>query len=204
VQVIDEAQTLYRSWGSLPFDAKRQIVETVVGRIVVGKGEVDIDLTALVPGRDRTAPAPRAAPPIPPKRSRKGPNSQGFIAASSEKRAGNCRRARARTTLTVPAEERPRRVASLVAEIDAQAAARREKTGIPSMGAVAILAQDPHHRPRHTKRSPAPFCHAASKGWRQRLRDAYKEFVDDFRRAAERLKVEKLAIRYPRSVIRLK
>jgi hypothetical protein len=88
----------------------------------------------------------------------------------------------------VPAEERRRRVAGLVAEIDAQAADRRERTGIPSMGAAALLAQDPLRRPLHSKRSPAPFCHAASKDWRQSLRAFYKEFVDDFRRAAELLR----------------
>jgi hypothetical protein len=97
----------------------------------------------------------------------------------------------------VPAEERRRRVAALVAEIDAQAAARRETMGTSSLGADAILAQDPHHRPRHSKKSPAPFCHAASQDWRQLLRSFYKEFVDDFRRAAERLKKNKPHIRFP-------
>jgi hypothetical protein len=52
------------------------------------------------------------------------------------------------------AEERRRRIAELVVEIDAQAAARRERTGIPSMGAAAILAQDPHRRPRHSVAGP--------------------------------------------------
>ncbi len=76
----------------------------------------------------------------------------------------------------------------MVAEIEAQAATRREQTGIPSLGPDAILAQDPHSRPQHSKKSPAPFCHAASREWRRKLREAYREFVAAFRSAAERLK----------------
>jgi hypothetical protein len=94
-------------------------------------------------------------------------------------------------------KERCNRVAALVAEIEKQAAARREETGIPSLGAKAILTQNPQSRPRHSKRSPSPFCHAASKGWRQLLRTAYAEFVAAFRRAAERLKRGDRDVRFP-------
>ncbi|HEV8578591.1 MAG TPA: hypothetical protein VGX68_05855 [Thermoanaerobaculia bacterium] len=85
-------------------------------------------------------------------------------------------------------EQRKAHITGLVAEIEAQAAAAREKKGIPSKGAAAVLLQDPESRPRRSKRSPAPFCHAASRAWRRRLRDAYAKFVADFRHAAERLK----------------
>jgi hypothetical protein len=94
-------------------------------------------------------------------------------------------------------EERQCRVAALVAEIEKQAAARREETGIPCLGADAVLRQDPHSRPRHSKRSPAPFCHAASKSWRQSLRAAYAEFLAAFRQAAERLKKGDRDVRFP-------
>jgi REP element-mobilizing transposase RayT len=87
-------------------------------------------------------------------------------------------------------EERKARVASLIAKIEAQATTAREEEGIPSKGAAAILSQDPESRPRRTKKSPAPFCHAASRAWRQQLRGAYAEFVVAFRRAAEKLKAE--------------
>jgi len=97
----------------------------------------------------------------------------------------------------LPPEERRRRVASMVAEIEAQAARQRESTGIPSLGAEAILRQDPHSRPHHSKRSPAPFCHAASKSWRVLLRTAYGEFVAAYRRAAERLKKHERDVRFP-------
>jgi len=94
-------------------------------------------------------------------------------------------------------QERRCRVVALVAEIEAQAALQREKTRIPSLGVDRILAQDPQSRPSHSKRSPAPFCHAASKAWRQLLRTAYGEFVDAFRRAAERLKSGDRNVQFP-------
>ena len=89
------------------------------------------------------------------------------------------------------------RVEPFPEEIEARAAARREETGIPSLGADAVLKQDPHSRPRHSKRSPAPFCHAASRDWRQLLRTAYAEFVGAYRRAAERLMAGDRDVRFP-------
>ena len=94
-------------------------------------------------------------------------------------------------------EERRCRVAALVAEIEAQAAAQREKTGTPSLGADVILKQDPLSRPRHSKHSPVPFCHAASRDWRHLLRAAYAEFVAAFRRAAERLRLGDRDVQFP-------
>src|SRR6185295_3668707 len=99
-------------------------------------------------------------------------------------------------------QERRCRVVALVAEIEAQAALQREKTRIPSLGVDRILAQDPQSRPSHSKRSPAPFCHAASKAWRQLLRAVYGEFVDAFRRAAERLRSGGRNVLFPQEASR--
>jgi site-specific DNA recombinase len=46
-EVLSEAQTLYQRWSTLAFQAKREIVETIVERITVGTGEVEIDLVCL-------------------------------------------------------------------------------------------------------------------------------------------------------------
>ncbi len=46
-EVIAEAQTLYERWETLPFEAKRQIVETIVNRITVEQEEIQIDLAYL-------------------------------------------------------------------------------------------------------------------------------------------------------------
>ncbi len=55
------------------------------------------------------------------------------------------------------------RIAEMVEAIIAQAAARRAATGIEPLGAAAILRQHPFSQPAKTKKSPAPFVHAASK-----------------------------------------
>jgi hypothetical protein len=63
-----------------------------------------------------------------------------------------------------------RRVADLVREMEADAAAERERTGIEPPGPAAIRAQKPHDRPNKLKKSPAPFCHAASRAVCRELR----------------------------------
>lgn len=49
-EIIAEAQDLYGRWSDLVPEEKRQIVENVLERITIGKGEVSIDL-AYVPSR---------------------------------------------------------------------------------------------------------------------------------------------------------
>jgi site-specific DNA recombinase len=46
-EALAEAQTLYERWETLVFEDKREIIETIVGRITVGDGEVEIDLAGL-------------------------------------------------------------------------------------------------------------------------------------------------------------
>jgi len=45
--VLYEAQTLYEKWPKLSSDEKRKIAESVIEKIVVGKGEIDITLSYL-------------------------------------------------------------------------------------------------------------------------------------------------------------
>jgi hypothetical protein len=77
---------------------------------------------------------------------------------------------------------------ALVADIEAEAAARRKKTGVKPPGPAAILTQDPHRQPAKSKKSPAPAFHAASRAVRKELRDAYAWFVAAYREAAEKLR----------------
>jgi REP element-mobilizing transposase RayT len=74
-------------------------------------------------------------------------------------------------------EQRQRRAAALVADIEAEAAARRKKNGVKPLGAAAILTQDPHRQPARSKKSPAPAFHAARQAARRGLREAYALFV---------------------------
>jgi hypothetical protein len=86
----------------------------------------------------------------------------------------------------------------LVAEIEAEARADREERGIEPRGVEAILRQDPHIRPNHTKKSPAPAVHAAGqRAARQAFWEAYFTFLAAFREAAEKLKAGDRTTRFP-------
>jgi hypothetical protein len=88
----------------------------------------------------------------------------------------------------LPETERRARCATMVAQIEEHYAAINEALERQPVGAAFVLAQDPHSRPRSSERSPAPLVHAASKRVRKMFREAYRRFVDAFRRAAERVR----------------
>ena len=94
-------------------------------------------------------------------------------------------------------EQYRQRIADLVADLEAQAAAEREAEGRPALGAEAIRLQDQHDRPAEPKRSPAPLFHAASRKVRLELRRAYGEFLGAFRAAAERLRAGIMDAAFP-------
>lgn len=48
-EIIHEAQDLYRHWADLTGEEKRQLVEAIVARIMIGKDEVIIELCYLPP-----------------------------------------------------------------------------------------------------------------------------------------------------------
>jgi hypothetical protein len=75
----------------------------------------------------------------------------------------------------------------MAAEIEAEAAAVRKRTGAESFGAAKVLAQHPHTRPERIKKSPAPLLHAASKRVRQAFYEGFVLFVAAYRTAAEKL-----------------
>jgi hypothetical protein len=75
----------------------------------------------------------------------------------------------------------------LVEEIEAEAAAYRERKGVKPLGPAAVLTQHPHRQPLRSKSSPAPAFHAASQAVRRELRGLYHEFVAAYREAAEKL-----------------
>jgi REP element-mobilizing transposase RayT len=89
------------------------------------------------------------------------------------------------------------RALNLIREIEEEAAAQRSSTGRQPLGAAAILSQDPHGRPKHSKRSPAPLFHAVSAKVRRELWEAYRWFVASFREAAEKLRAGDLDARFP-------
>jgi len=88
----------------------------------------------------------------------------------------------------LPLEAQRRLAAGLVAEIESDAAAERQRTGSQVLGATAFRGQDPHKRPARSKKSPAPLFHALTKTARQELYTGYAWFVAAFREAAEKLR----------------
>ena len=81
-----------------------------------------------------------------------------------------------------------KKVAQIVAEIEEEAAAEREKRGTEPLGMENIRGQDPFRRPMKSKRSPKPLCHAASKEMRKRMRLAYRGFLAMFQEASLKVK----------------
>jgi hypothetical protein len=89
------------------------------------------------------------------------------------------------------------RIAELIGQIEADAAAKREQTGIAPLGRERILRQHPHRRPNQTRKSPAPLFHAFTKRARRELYEAYAWFVAAFREAAEKLREGDRNARFP-------
>ncbi len=92
-----------------------------------------------------------------------------------------------------------KKVAMMVAEIEAQAAAHREQLGIKPQGMEKLRKQDPLTRPVFSKRSPKPLCHAASKEMRERVAKIYRAFVTMFCEASLHVKFGNVAkARFPK------
>jgi hypothetical protein len=99
----------------------------------------------------------------------------------------------------LPAAAIRKKVAEMVAEIEADAAARREKLGIEPLGMDRIRTQDPLSRPVKSAHSPKPLCHAASKEMRERVVKVYRAFVDTFQEASLQVKFGNVArARFPK------
>ena len=86
------------------------------------------------------------------------------------------------------AKEVQRRVRELVLHIETAARERHRTRNSNPMGPEKICRQDPHAQPATSKRSPAPKCHTATVEEWVCYQQAYREFVDCFRHAAERLR----------------
>jgi len=80
-----------------------------------------------------------------------------------------------------------RHVESLVRDIDEEGARDRRITGKKSLGVKKILNMRPTRRPRSVERSPKPRFHAARESVLKRLREAYRQVVQAYRAASERL-----------------
>jgi site-specific DNA recombinase len=88
-EVITEARDLYSRWPILPQEEKRRIVETITEKIVVGDGEVEINLFyAPPPATSARSGSGGGAPPSSEGNGGRATKLQGFIAATNWNRAG--------------------------------------------------------------------------------------------------------------------
>ncbi len=90
------------------------------------------------------------------------------------------------------------RIATLIQKIEEDAAAQRQATGRPPLGADVILRQEPRTEPNRTKKSPAPRFHAVRKWIRQELYQTYTLFAQAYREAAEMLRLGNRNAPFPR------
>jgi REP element-mobilizing transposase RayT len=94
-----------------------------------------------------------------------------------------------------PESRRREAVASLLDHIEREAEALRG--GRPPSGREAILRQQPHESPGRSKRSRAPAFHVATGAARKALREAYRIFVNAFRRASELFRAGDRLVEFP-------
>jgi len=94
-------------------------------------------------------------------------------------------------------EVRRQLVIEMIADIEAEAALRRQRSGSQVLSASAVLGQHPFDRPARPKKSPAPLFHAASKRMRLELWAGYAWFVSVFREASARLRSGDRMTRFP-------
>jgi hypothetical protein len=97
----------------------------------------------------------------------------------------------------LPEQTWRRLVTAMVADIEQESAAEREKTGSQVMGVAAVLGQHPLDRPARPKKSPAPLFHTASKRARDELHAAYAWFVDAYRQASAKLRAGIRDVAFP-------
>lgn len=88
-------------------------------------------------------------------------------------------------------------VRDLVTQIENETAVRHQTKDTQPLGNQRILRLAPHDIPRHSKWSPAPMFHCASKQTRQVLREAYGFFHSAFRQAANRLRAGDSLVVFP-------
>ena len=89
------------------------------------------------------------------------------------------------------------RIAGLIHQIEAEAAALRKDSGLEPVSREAIERQNPFERPKKPKKSSAPRFHAFTKKARRQLYEAYAIFVAAFREAAEKLRAGDRMARFP-------
>lgn len=97
----------------------------------------------------------------------------------------------------LPVEERRRRIAEILREIEAAGRLERRRTGSWPKGAAAVKAMHPHHRPRAMERRPVSRFHAVRQRVRKELAEAYRLFLEAYRTASQALRSGEEKVLFP-------
>jgi hypothetical protein len=88
----------------------------------------------------------------------------------------------------LPPAERRRKVQEMIADVEAEAAARRQETGKGVLGMPRVQAQGPLDRPTTgLKKSRRPLIHAASKVVRETYKVVRRAFLEAYHEASKEL-----------------
>ena len=87
----------------------------------------------------------------------------------------------------LPPAERHRKAREMIADEEAQAAAKRQETGRSVMGMAAVQAQSPLDRSKNLKKSRRPLVHAASMVERESYLTVRAVYVESYREASAEL-----------------
>jgi REP element-mobilizing transposase RayT len=77
------------------------------------------------------------------------------------------------------------RVCHMVREVEEETAERHRRNGTRVLGRKAVRQVHPHDSPESPKRGPKPAVHAATREVREAMKQAYREFAELFRAAAQ-------------------
>jgi REP element-mobilizing transposase RayT len=91
--------------------------------------------------------------------------------------------------------EQQRRARAVLDE--AQRWAWEKRDGRPSLGPEAVMRQDPEAKPKRSKWSARPMCHASSRRVIEEFRRAYREFVAIFAEASEPFRRGDISVVFP-------
>ena len=95
------------------------------------------------------------------------------------------------------AEQRHRRMAEMIEDIERETLERHQREGTAPAGGEEVRRRQPHERPNRVAKSVRPRFHAATETVRSMLLAGYREFVLAYREAAALLKAGDVTARFP-------
>ena len=90
-----------------------------------------------------------------------------------------------------------RYVSEMVDDIDRQGAIERKATSTTSLGVAKIMSQDPLQCPNEVSRTPQPRFHTASREAFDAMLEIWRQVVQAYRTASERLRRGKRSVAFP-------